>query len=178
MLKLVTVTEWREHAGLNPAHSNQGRKILKQIEDAQLKDLRPLLGDKFFWDLIKDPTATANGSYPELLNETEYAFDNITCTSPGLKVVLFNFIEARYRYYCMDTDTPHGFAMPETERLNRSSETRNINIYNSLRALAEDYFEQISLFLSRKGNYTLWVGGSPEYDDGEGKIVINQVTLS
>jgi len=60
-------------------------KINPFIEDSQFLDLKPLLGDAFYVDLIKNQTEV---KYIELLDGKEYDYDGKTYSFAGLKKIL------------------------------------------------------------------------------------------
>jgi len=178
--KLVTIAELKVNTDINPGIGNSAISVDRLIDAAQLEDLHPLLGDKLFWDLIKNPTSVASGrDYVSLLVETEYTFDNITYTSPGIKKVLYDFVYARYRYQNQEIDQPGGFATIDTPNMPRTSVTRNINIYSTWRRSAIANWDEVRNYLQRvEPQYTHWIGSEAHLDTGEEKIIINKVTVT
>ena len=86
MQKLITVSEFKDATGVNPSIPNADIAVERMIEAAQLEDIRGWVGDKLYWDMINNPTLTTSGrDYAALLAETDYIFDEVTYTSPGLK---------------------------------------------------------------------------------------------
>lgn len=180
MQKLITIAELKENTEINPGIGNVEISVDRIIDAAQLEDLRPLLGDRLFWDLINNPTSAANGTnYVDLLAETKYTFDTIPYTSPGIKKVLFDFVYARYRYQNQEIDQPGGFATIDTPNMPRVSETRNLNIYSTWRRSARANWDEIRNYLNRiDPQYTHWTGSESQLDTGEEKIIINKVTVT
>lgn len=180
MQKLITIAELKDNTDINPGVGNVEISVNRLIDAAQLEDLRHVLGDKLFWDLIKNPTSVASGrDYVSLLAETEYTFDNITYTSPGVKKILFDYVYARYRYQNQEIDQPGGFATLDTPNMPRVSETRNVNIYTTWRRSAKANWDEVRNYLNRiQPQYTHWIGSESHLDRGEEKILINKATVS
>ena len=179
MQLLATIPELKDATGINPGIENKDPDVVRMIKAAQLEDIRPLVGDRMFWDIVDDPTrATSGRNYAALLAETEYSYESVTYTSPGLKAVLFEYVFARYRYFNQEIDTPSGFGQIEGSNIQRSSETRNLNIYSSLRKLAESNWIEVRNYLDRVDpSFTYWYGSEKNLDHGEEKIVLNKVTV-
>ena len=122
------------------------------IDDAELLDLLPILGEQFYFSIVSDP-----GSFSDLLNEKKYTYNNVEITSPGLKRVLIDLFYARYILHGTQTDTPFGFvektyqdAKP-VERINRKE------IYKLSQQTAMQYWSQVEKYLQRHSDtYPLW----------------------
>jgi len=113
--------------------------VLNQhIKEAQFEDLRPLLGDRLYNDIIEN---TSN--YDDLLNGGVYTDDNnITRTNQGLKAVLVYYTDARYKMFGSITDTPFSLV----EKLN-GNESKPV-----------DYNVKKSLYtMNRQMAYNLWL---------------------
>jgi len=155
-------------------------KINQYIQDAELSDLRPLLGEELYQDIIADPTATANGNYPALMDGSTYTFGSYTYTHPGIKSVLVDFAAARYRFFGSDTDTPFGTVIKQTQDGQNTNYSRNREVYGSLRKVAKDRWDLVKHYLDRMSgdnDYTLWFGQAVQIDDDQELININKGTL-
>lgn len=113
--------------------------VLNQhIKEAQFEDLRPLLGDKLYNDIIANTS-----SYDDLLNGGVYTdSQNITRTNQGVKAVLVYYTDARYKMFGSIIDTPFSLV----EKLN-GSESKPV-----------DYQVKKSLYtMNRQMAYNLWL---------------------
>lgn len=131
-------------------------KLNQFIDDAQIADLCPLLGNKLYNDIITT-TGMGNTTYHDLLVGGNYDYDGITYDNPGLKTVLSLFVYARYEMFGGYTDTPFGFVEKQyqdganIDRINRKE------VYKANQQTAMMYWQQVKLFLDRNTDiYPLW----------------------
>lgn len=82
-------------------------KINTYIENAEIKYIRPYLGERFFVDL-KAKIAASSTLYDDLMNGSTYTYAGYTYTHPGIKDVLARFAFALYSRTSYITDTPFG----------------------------------------------------------------------
>lgn len=87
-------------------------KLNEMILDAQIIDVRPLLGEKLYNKIIADAD-----SYTELLEGGTYQYQGNTYNNYGLKMVLSYYAYARYTMFGSSIDT--SFAL--VEKLNDTS---------------------------------------------------------
>lgn len=133
-------------------------KINPFIEDAEFQDLRPLLGDKFYSDLVDNSGET---NYANLLNEFEYTYDGVTYKNPGLKKVLSIYAYSRYILFGSFTDTAFGFVQKSNQDSTPVGDSQKRNIYTQERNTAFNYWREVEKYLSRKKeDYPLWNSGS------------------
>ncbi len=94
------------------------KQISKTVADAklddiiiqtQIDDIRPLLGDKLFNDLMNN-----TDDYDTLMDGGVYTYNGITYQNYGLKAVIAYYVYARYMMFGAVTDTPFGLV----EKLN------------------------------------------------------------
>jgi len=94
------------------------KQISKTVADAKLEDIiiqtqiddiRPLLGDKLFNDLMNN-----TDDYDTLMDGGVYTYNGITYQNYGLKAVIAYYVYARYMMFGAVTDTPFGLV----EKLN------------------------------------------------------------
>ena len=94
------------------------KQISKTVADAKLEDIiiqtqiddiRPLLGDKLFNDLMNN-----TDDYDTLMDGGVYTYNGITYQNYGLKAVIAYYVYARYMMFGSVTDTPFGLV----EKLN------------------------------------------------------------
>lgn len=124
------------------------------IEDAELLDLQPLLGELLYNDLDENFEDT---KYQDLLNGKKYTHENNNYSMKGLKVVLANFAYARYIIFSGEKDTPFGLVT----KTNQYSSHTEINTKKARAKSAEQigykYFNSVRDFLNRNDTtYPLW----------------------
>ncbi len=159
-------------------------KINVYIADAELSDLRPLLGERLYTDLLANPTHTGdNGNYPDLLNGSTYTYSTFSYSHPGIKVILANYAYARYRFFGSDVDTPFGVVQKQTQDGFVVSTARNREVYTALRKVALDQWDLTKAYLNRmagdtNNKYEYWYFQRPPLDDDQRSIIINKITLS
>lgn len=122
------------------------------IEDAQNVDLLPLIGEKFYFDILNNPN-----NYSDLLNEYPYQYKSENYVNPGLKRVLSLFTTARYFFHGTQTDTPFGFVEKGTPDSIPVSRTNRKEIYKKEQQVAMSYWSQVKNYLDRNSEeYPLW----------------------
>lgn len=124
-------------------------KIDPFIEDAELLDLLPLLGERFYFAIVETPA-----NYADLLDEKEYQYDGHTIKSPGIKRVLIDFAFARYMMHGSVTDTPFGMVQKESQDSTAVSRTDKKESYKLHQQTAMLYWAQVENYLIR--NSTLY----------------------
>lgn len=132
--------------------SVKDNKINPMIEDAQLLDLKPLLGERFYYDLVANV-----GNYSDLLNKKEYTHNGQTIESPGIKRVLIDFAFARYVMHGSQTDTPFGLVQKVGENSVAISRADKKEGYKHHQQIAMQYWSEVENYLNRNtALYPLW----------------------
>jgi len=109
--KLITREEIRDYTQISKTFSDD--MLNDTIIQVQLNEIRPLLGDELFNDLMSNAS-----EHEDLLNGSTYTYNSVTYTNYGLKAVLSYYI---YAYSVMFGDvinTPFG----SVQKLNNLSE--------------------------------------------------------
>lgn len=126
------------------AKSLNNDKLNESILDAQLLDLKPLLGEKLFDKIIARPE-----DYAELLDGGIYTHDGIEYSNYGLKMALAYFVYARYAMFSHVTDTPYAFV----EKRNADSQTvtseTKKSLFNTNREIASKVWNNVKMYLQR-----------------------------
>lgn len=152
---LINKTEIAKHRTISKTVRDD--KIDPFIEDAELLDLKPLLGNALYFDLVKNST---DQKYVDLLDAKEFAVNDITHKHLGLKKVISIFANARYVLFGSNTDTPFGLVQKGHQDSVPVSGTTKRDIYTKDRQTAAQYFSDIALFLdNNKDTYPLWKAG-------------------
>lgn len=129
-------------------------KINPFIEDAELLDLKPLLGSPLYFDLIANKNDL---KYSTLLFGGTFLVNEITYSFVGLNKILSIFVDARYKLLGSSTDTAFGLVEKNnTDSFSVSQEGKK-DIYGKNRQIAYQYFEDVKLFLDNNNEtYPLW----------------------
>jgi hypothetical protein len=94
-------------------HAREESMIQPHILASQLVDLKPVLGNAFYTDLIAN---RLDDKYKELLEGGEYTNDDGNLvTFQGLKAVLSCYSYARYMFSKNAVDTPFGMVVKTSE---------------------------------------------------------------
>jgi len=122
-------------------------KLNEQINDAQLLDLQPLIGERLYNKIMAEPA-----DYTDLLNGGHYEHDGVTYTNNGLKMVLCYYAYARYVMFGSMIDTPFSF----TEKLNDNSRpveaSNKKTLYTLNREAAAQLWGNVKNYLVRTNN--------------------------
>ena len=149
-MRLISLTDIQQHRAIS--QSVELSNINQFIEDAQVGDLRPLLGEKMYFDLLNDQS-----KYTELLDETNYNHDGVTYRSPGIKKVLSYYAYARYIMHGSATDTPFGFVEKGYQEERQVDRSGRREMYKATQQLAAQYWSQVEIYLGRNlSKYPLW----------------------
>ena len=132
-------------------------KINPYIDDAEALDLKPLLGNSLFYDLVKN---AATQKYIDLLVPKEFDVNGITYKHVGLKKILAIFSDARYKLFGSMTDTSFALVEKNYEGSTPVSQASKSSYYKLNQQIATQYFADVALFLdNNKTDYPLWKQG-------------------
>ena len=133
---------------------HMGKKAENLIEDAQMLDLKPLLGDEMYHDVVQNMEDT---QMVKLLEGGEYDHDGFTYSFLGLKRMLAEFAYARVIMFGTESVSPHGLIEKVNRDGNHVSRERKKEIYTRSRQTAMDIWKDIYSYLCRKSDdYDYW----------------------
>ena len=168
---LVTKAEILNQRSLSD--SLKDKEINQFIDDAELVDLRPLIGEEIYVAVSASPS-----TYSDLLNGSSYTYGSYTYSHPGIKSVLIDFIYARYRLFGDSVATPYGMRTKNFDNGNVESDASKYKIYSAIRKVATSKWGLVHAFLSRNSStYPLFFHPDTPLDNDEDSININKVTL-
>jgi hypothetical protein len=127
-------------------------KLNQIILETQFQDLRPLIGERFFNDILQKESESSN-IYDDLLDGNTYVYQGITYSNYGLRCVLANYIYARYTMFGDVIDNSFG----QTLKLNGNesqplSGSLKKSLYQMNRDLAYNYWLNVRDFIIRNNN--------------------------
>jgi hypothetical protein len=128
--------------------------INQSISDAEILDLKPLLGESLYNDLV---TNVNSQKYIDLMRGKSYNYNSQTYISNSLESVLANFAYARYILFSSYVDTPFGLVTKNSQDSQGvSSQSKNM-MSKSAEQTAYAYFASIKDYLNRNTEmYPLW----------------------
>lgn len=130
-------------------HSTDPR-INQFIKDAQMFDLRPLLGGSLYFDVEENES-----SYTDLINGSSFTKDGVTLKHYGLKSVLVEFFWARYTRDGGYNDTPTGNTIKITSFSNETEKEDKRDLYGVAMKNGYDYFNLVRTYLDQS-DIDLW----------------------
>lgn len=130
------------------------KKLNTHIEHAQEFDLRPLIGDLLYYDLLKNST---DQKYLDLLNGKEYQVSGVDFSFKGLVPVIVHYATARLIPNLNSMVSATGFVSKLNDLSNPVEPkeiSRAVTMYESL---ANGYWQKAKSFLDIHFlTYTLW----------------------
>lgn len=148
---LITTDHMKEYRPL--AAEIPQIRIQPYIYEAQLHDLRPVLGDNLYFDFMSkydvsaDPMYTA---YQELLNGKSYTYNGVYYEYPGMMGMLSYFALARFFNGNDINATKYGLVTKvDKDGLSEAVDQARINAaVSDLRSNAVSFQSMVKLFLS------------------------------
>lgn len=124
------------------------------VKDAQLLDLRPQMGEEFFFDFMQNISEQKN---QDIFNEKIYSYNNNMYLSSGIKEALIQYAYARIIKYGSYVSTPFGVQVKD----HRDSRETTLNEKNSLfkqhQSIAAEHMRTVFDFIKRnKDQYPLF----------------------
>lgn len=133
-------------------------KLSPYILEAQELDLKPILGQELYYDLIEDFNASPSlEKYYDLYHGTTYTCGNSKITHNGLIPVLCYFAYSRYVLDAGITDTASGLKQKNNEYSENISEKTVGRVSDQARSAGSAYMSEVITFLNNnKADYSLW----------------------
>lgn len=126
------------------------------VTEAQDQDLRPILGDGLYYQLMQTPTATI---YSELLNGKSYTYNGQTVYFDGLKPMLGYFTLARLIQNNQINIVRFGVVSKVVNQSQNVDPQVLRQVVNEMRSNAMTYKNQVDTFLlNNQSTYTLYIG--------------------
>lgn len=144
---LISLSDLKE---IRPIAETDQSRIDTYIYEAQMNDIRPLLGEAFYYDFISkvfDTGATEYADYQKLLNGGVYDWDGGEVLYNGLKICLSYYTLARYV-----TNNPVNFTsygvVTKVNQQSQPIETRSLSLVaGQLRDTAKSFESSIRQFI-------------------------------
>lgn len=150
-MRLISIEDIKAYHPIS--NSAKVRIVQQYIQDAQIMDLKPLMGEKFYFDVLVNPNTPANKKLLEAASYTNVeSGETFTYDNPGLKRVLSTFAYARYKLFGSNIDTPFGTVNKETQDGANVSFAGLKGEYKMLQQTATLYWEEVERFIIRNVN--------------------------
>lgn len=118
--------------------------INKYIEEAQSIDLKALVCEDFYYDLI---SKSEEAAYKNLISGGEFDHRGQTRFNPGIEKVLSYFTYARMILKSNIVSTTHGFKVKDSGFSKEPEAAERKNYYYSNRKDANTFFEDVKKFI-------------------------------
>lgn len=135
-------------------HAREETMLQPHILAAQNVDVKPVLGNVFFTDLVVN---RLQQKYVQLLEGGTYTHNGNVVTFQGLKAALACYTYARYVLAKNAVDTPFGMVAKTTENSVQADTKLLLNIASEKRSEASAYLHEVVQYLKANANtYTLF----------------------
>jgi len=170
--RLITIDDIREFKQLS-ANTDTNSKVKYQILEAQEFNLRPILGESLYLDLISKFESQFDNAenYKKLFEGGEYAYNNKTYTFGGVRAVLVYYAYSRI---IQDIDInvgAHGLTRKVDEFSEPATEKEISRKIGQAISGAQIYQSQMIDYLNRnQSDFDLWKGTNENIKSGSFKI--------
>ena len=133
----------------------------QHIDDAELVDLKPLLGEKMYFDLVANKDET---SHDILFNGGSYTYEGFEYTCPGIKMVLSEFAYARITFFGNEKSTPFGLVEKNYQDARMATRDRTKERYTASQQIAMVIWNDVRAYLDRNySSFQYWDGCSSKW---------------
>ncbi|UPT66887.1 MAG: hypothetical protein M0D57_21070 [Sphingobacteriales bacterium JAD_PAG50586_3] len=154
MPQLISVTDFAAYKELS-VNIDDTTRINPYILQAQQFDLKPLVGEVFYKDIIDNPTSTENSL---LLTGGAYAYQNKSYEFSGLKSALVYFAYARLLENQNINVTRFGVVFKNNADVSERVDEKTLQrLILQARNQARAYWDECEVFLNRQStDFPLW----------------------
>jgi hypothetical protein len=157
MTPLITINDIRARKSIS-LNVNEVAQLTPQILEAQDFDLRPFMGDEFYFALVDDIKASPSLTvYADLWNGCTYTFGGRQYTQEGLKTYLVYASYARYVANASTIATATGLVGKNNQYSEPVTDKTIARITEQTRSGSQVYLNRVTDFLNRnRTDYPLW----------------------
>ncbi|RAK21607.1 hypothetical protein B0I03_10539 [Flavobacterium aquaticum] len=142
MNKIITATEIKNYKDIgNKVDEN---KINPIIEQAQLTELKDVLGSEFYFDVLNNLN---NPIYQDLLSGSTFTYNDIVYHQDGLKALTADYFMAKYVMQINTNITPFGATIKQSNDSVPAERNSLKDISTMQMQLAGSRWEQIKKYL-------------------------------
>lgn len=151
MSNILSVQEFKDFRDIS--YKVDESKITKSIKGG-LIDLREVLGDAFYFDVIKNQNSP---SYTELLDGIEFDVNGNAYIQEGLKSLLADYAYARYLYELNVNHSPFGLVQKNSENSEPIDRNMIKDLVKQTNIDASKKFELIRTYIdANKDTFKVW----------------------
>lgn len=169
MEKRVIIT-LNDLKALRPLAELDGTRWEQYAVEAQDQDLRPILGDALYYDLMTKfylPLDSMYSAYQDLINGTEWTYNGDTIYFDGLNPMLGYFTLARLIQNNQINVTRFGVVVKTTQQSTPVDAQTLRQVVNEMKSNAITYKYQVDLFLGQNQTiYTKYKGSENNFNTG------------
>lgn len=159
MTLLINKNDFIPYAHLS-TNLDTTQKLDMHIAHAQDFDLRPLLGDLLYYDILAKLSDGNYTGYKELLTGGSYSYKGVSVLFKGITPVLVHFTLSRLVPAMSNSITPTTFAQKRNEFSDPVAPAEIARVSNMYKSLALGYWAQVEDYLDRhKDDFSLWKNG-------------------
>jgi hypothetical protein len=151
-MALISLTDIQEYKPIS-SNIDATKKLNPFIKEAQQFDLRPILGDEFYLDLVADIEASPSlTKYADLWNGNTFTVGSDTYENAGLKVVLVYYAYARYLNRANTNQTAFSVVQKNNPNSESISEAALARLVGQATSGAKDYEARIKFYLDNNAS--------------------------
>lgn len=149
----MTLWSKAEQQAIKPVSANKIDLVFDNLStEVQLVDLRKLISNEFYNDLINN-----SDNYADLLDGTTYEYNDVTYTVNGLKKVLAYSFYIRYIAESNVSDTFSGMVHKDFDESVRVGQGTIKNLQDEARAVAMNYWKECKDLMEQNiSDYPYW----------------------
>jgi len=154
---LITLSDIAQYKAIS-ANLNTDKKVNPFILEAQNIDLKKMLGNSFFYDLIADFNDSPSlQKYNTLFNGGTWTCGNRSYTHKGLKTVLVYLSSSRITMASNIEATAFGQVVKRNEYSDKVSESTLIRMIEQDKSTALAFFDDVKKYMDdNKSLFPLW----------------------
>jgi hypothetical protein len=142
MNKILTVNELQSFKDIG--EKPDAKKVNPIIEQAQITELKDLLGQHFYFDVLSNLEAS---NYQDLLSGSSFTCNGISFYQDGLKALLADYFMSKYVLQVNTNFTPFGATVKQSESSLPADRNSLKDISTQQLQLAGSRWETIKMYL-------------------------------
>jgi hypothetical protein len=158
MTLLISISDFTPYKAIS-SNINVAKKLEPYILEAQVFDLKSLLGDELYNAVVEDFEASPSlSTYSDLFSGSSWTISGHTYKHEGLIPILCYFSYARYKLNSNTEDTAYGTVIKRNNESEPVSEKTIARQADQARSGAMAYWNQVLKFLNDNSiDYPLWL---------------------
>jgi hypothetical protein len=172
-MALITFSDFEPYRELT-GNLDVTERLTPYITQAQNFDLKPLMGNQFYVDVVNNPASTENVL---LLDGGDYVYNNNTYTFTGLKAVIVMFAYARFLQNQNINVTRFGIVFKNNNDVSERVDTKTLQfaVTNAKDQAISYWNECIEFLCNNSTDYPLWGDDAPANPKTKKNVVVSPV---